>query len=126
MSTRRAERGEPTSFSDYRSSPEYAELRGVDGFAATAKAGTVAEADKRRLVFPVTLIATPQFTRRLAQVEKQTIWQSTQFRRRIKDFERLPVRVSVLSMRIGSRCSVRYAPNRTNLRTQRPLIASKV
>jgi AAA domain len=51
MSTKRAERGQPDSFSDYRSSPEYAELRGVDGFAATAKAGIVAEADKRRLLF---------------------------------------------------------------------------
>jgi hypothetical protein len=39
---------------------------------------------------PVALVATPQLTARLHQAEKQTLWQSSQFRRRIKDFARLP------------------------------------
>jgi len=43
---------------------------------------------------PVALVATPQLTRRLHQAEKQTVWQSTQFRRRIKDFARLPLKPS--------------------------------
>jgi hypothetical protein len=43
---------------------------------------------------PVALIATPQFTRRLHETERQTLWQSGQFRRRIKDYRRLPAKVA--------------------------------
>ncbi len=39
---------------------------------------------------PVALCSTPQFRRRLHQAEKQTIWQSDQFRRRVKDYVPLP------------------------------------
>jgi hypothetical protein len=39
---------------------------------------------------PVILCATPQFTTRMAQVERHTAWQSSQFRRRVKDYVRLP------------------------------------
>lgn len=43
---------------------------------------------------PVALIATPQFSRRLDQAERETIWQSAQFRRRVKDYVRLPSAMS--------------------------------
>lgn len=39
---------------------------------------------------PVALVATPLFSKRLHQAEKQTVWNSDQFRRRIYRFEILP------------------------------------
>src|SRR5437588_12463950 len=51
MNTRRSQEGDPISFEKYMSSPEYVELRGIDGIAAAAKAGILMDARKRGLLF---------------------------------------------------------------------------
>jgi hypothetical protein len=48
---------------------------------------------------PVALVATPQLTKRLCQVEDQTMWQSSQFRRRIKDFTILESKIDIEDIR---------------------------
>ena len=50
-STRHAPDNSPLNQERYMSSPEYAELRGVNGIAATAKAALITSAKKRSLIF---------------------------------------------------------------------------
>jgi AAA domain len=51
MTTRRAESGAPLSQERYMSSPEFAELRGISGSAATAKASILSSHRQRSLIY---------------------------------------------------------------------------
>ena len=52
---------------------------------------------------PVALIATPQFRRRLQEAERRTIWQSAQFRRRIRDYSLLAAKVRLADVEAVAR-----------------------